>query len=63
MAHANYPAVLKIKITDTAIKITLCTMDLDGEDTFPSISMFLVGLGFLRFGPCMHQEIANFLRK
>ena len=26
-------------------KNNIFTMDLDGEDTFPSISMFLVGLG------------------
>ncbi len=32
---ANKGQVQKIKITATAIKITLCTMDLDGEEIFP----------------------------
>jgi hypothetical protein len=27
-------------------KNNILTMDLDGEDTFPSISIFLVGLAF-----------------
>jgi hypothetical protein len=33
--YALYLAVIKIKITNTVIKIILFTMDLDGEDIFP----------------------------
>jgi hypothetical protein len=41
MQNAFTWVALKIKITVAAIKITRFTMDLDGEDFFPSFIVFL----------------------